>query len=209
MDEKETLQLAQAQIRAQAQVLNTLADQISETFIQAVRLVSECPGRILITGSGTSGAMAHRMAHLFATCGMPAFYMTPGDALHGEAAVTGPGDVLIALSKAGKSAEINQFASIAKQRGCKVIALTANRGSELAQQSDVVVVIQTDDAAEGEGILPFGSTMAHGAFGDALVMAAKRLRRFDLAQMAQTHPSGGAAELARQRAAAQSGNTGS
>jgi D-arabinose 5-phosphate isomerase GutQ len=207
MDEHELIVQAQELIRAESRVLATLADQLDESFVQAVNLVSQCAGHILVTGAGTSGAMAHRMAHLLATCGIRAFYMTPGDALHGEAALTGPDDVLIALSKAGKSAEINQFASIAKQRGSRVIALTANADSELANLSDVVVVIETADEAEGEGVLPFGNTLAHGAFGDALVLAAKRLRGFDLAQMAQTHPSGGAADLVRAQQAAKKRGT--
>jgi D-arabinose 5-phosphate isomerase GutQ len=202
MNDRELITQAQALIRAESDVLAALADQLDESFVQAVHLVSQCTGHILVTGAGTSGAMAHRMAHLLATCGIRAFYMTPGDALHGEAAITGPNDVLIALSKAGKSAEINQFASIAKQRGGKVIALTARADSELAKMSDVVALIKTDDAAEGEGILPFGNTLAHGAFGDALVLMAKRLRGFDLAQMTQTHPSGGAADLVREQQAA-------
>src|SRR3954468_22971471 len=155
MNDHELIAQAQALIRAESNVLATLADDLDESFVQAVTLVSQCTGHILVTGAGTSGAMAHRMAHLLATCGIHAFYITPGDALHGEAAITGPNDVLIALSKAGKSAEINQFASIAKQRGSKVIALTAKPDSELAQLSDVVAVITTDDSAEGEGILPF------------------------------------------------------
>lgn len=201
MDDREILAQAQAQIRAEGAVITALADQLNETFVQAVHLISRCSGHILITGAGTSGAMAHRMAHLLATCGIPAFYMTPGDALHGEAAIAGPNDVLIVLSKAGKSADINQFASIARQRGCKIICWTANGESELARLSDLVVIIQTDAAGEGEGVLPFGSTLAHGAYGDALCLMAKRLRGFDLAQLTQTHPSGGAADLVRQTAA--------
>lgn len=197
MDDRKMLALAQAQIHAEAEVIAALSERIDNTFVQAVRLVSECTGHIFVTGSGTSGAMAYRLAHLLATCGIAAFYMTPGDALHGEAAITAPGDVLIALSKAGKSADINQFAGIAKQRGCKVMCWTANGESELARLSDVVVVIGTDNRAEGEGVLPFGSTLAHGAFGDALCLVVKRLRGFDLAQLTQTHPAGGAADLVR------------
>ena len=66
-------------------------------------------------GSGTSGMIARRLAHLLATCGMHAFFVHPADALHGPSAAVAPGDVLIALSKAGKSAEINQFATVAQR----------------------------------------------------------------------------------------------
>jgi arabinose-5-phosphate isomerase len=127
---------------------------------------------------------------------MPAFCISPGAALHGESAIAAPGDVMIALSKAGKSADINQYASIAGERGCTVIAWTANPDSELARLSHLVIVVKTDEVGEGEGVLPFGSTLAHGALGDALCLMAKRMRGFDLRQLTQTHPLGGAAQLA-------------
>ena len=95
----------------------------------------------MTTGSGTSGTIARRLAHLLATCGMHAFFVHPADALHGPSAAVAPGDVLIALSKAGKSAEINDFARVARARGGKVISLTWKPDSELGALSDVVLVL--------------------------------------------------------------------
>jgi D-arabinose 5-phosphate isomerase GutQ len=197
MEANEMLKQAKDMIRAEGEAILGVADQLDQSFVEAARLVSECNGRILITGAGTSGTIARRMAHLFATCGMPAFYMNAADALHGPSAATAPGDLLIALSKAGKSAEINQFAEVARQRGGKVISMTWEPESELAGLSDVVLVIRPDSKGEGEGVLPFGSTLANGAVGDALCLVAKRLRGFDLAELTQTHPSGATAELVR------------
>lgn len=197
MDSNTILEQAKAMIRAEGEVLIDVADQLGESFVEAVRLVTECTGRIMITGSGTSGTIARRLAHLLATCGMPASFMHPADALHGPSAAVAPGDVLIALSKAGKSAEINQFAQVARQRGGKVISWTWEPESELARLSDVVVVIRPDVKGEGDGVLPFGSSLANGAVGDALVLVAKNLRGFDLAELTQTHPSGATAELVR------------
>ena len=193
------LKQAKDMIRSEGEAIVGVADQLDQSFVEAVRLVSECSGRILITGAGTSGTIARRMAHLFATCGMPAFYMNAADALHGPSAAIAPGDLLIALSKAGKSAEINQFAEVARQRGGKVISMTWEPESELASLSDVVLVIRPDSKGEGEGVLPFGSTLANGAVGDALCLVAKRLRGFDLAELTQTHPSGATAELVSDR----------
>lgn len=184
-------------IRAEARVVADVADQLDQRFARLVRLIAGCTGNIFVTGAGTSGAIAYRLSHLLATCGVPAFFIPPGDALHGEAAIASPGDMLIALSKAGKSADINQFARIARQRGSTVIAWTADGDAELAQLSDLVVVIKTDAQGEGEGVLPFGSTLAHGALGDALCLMVKQLRGFDLGQLTQTHPSGGAAALVK------------
>lgn len=197
MEANQILEQAKDMIRAEGEAVIGVADQLGESFVQAVRLVSECKGQIMVTGAGTSGAIARRLAHLLATCGMPAFFMHAADALHGPSAAVGHGDILIAFSKAGKSAEINQFAHVARQRGGKVICLTWEPESELAKLSDVVLVIRPDVKGEGEGVLPFGSTLANGAVGDALCLVVKRLRGFDLAQLVQTHPSGATAELVR------------
>lgn len=191
------LEQARAMIRAEGEAVIDVADQLGESFVETVRLVSDCSGQILTTGAGTSGTIARRLAHLLSTCGMPAFFMHSADALHGPSAAVGPDDVLIALSKGGKSEEINQFAKLARERGAKVIGWTKNPTSELAELSDVVVVIQPDDSGEGEGVLPFGSTLANGAVGDALCLLAKRRRGFDLAELTETHPRGATSELVR------------
>ena len=104
------------------------------------------------------------------------------------------GDILIAYSKAGKSAEINHFVQVTKQRGGRVISLTWEPESELGKLSDITLVVRSGERAEGEGILPFGSTLAAGAVSDVLCQMVKLLRGFDLATLVQTHPSGATAE---------------
>lgn len=199
MDSNEILAQAKAMIRAEGEVITDIANQLDESFVEMVHLVSECPGKIFITGAGTSGTIARRTAHLLATCGMPAFYINSAEALHGPSAAVTIGDVIIVLSKAGKSAELNQFATVARQRGAKIISWTWEPESELAKLSDVVVVIRPGPKGEGEGVLPFGSSLANGAVGDALTLMVKRLRGFDLATLTQTHPSGATAELVRKK----------
>lgn len=197
MENNQILQQARAMIHAEGQVIIKIADQLDESFVEAVKLVSDCPGCIYVTGAGTSGTIARRLAHLLSTCGMRAFYINSAEALHGPSAAVSPGDVVIVLSKAGKSAELNQFATVARQRGGKIIAWTWEPDSPLGQLADVVVVIRPGPEGEGEGVLPFGSSLANGAVGDALTLVAKRLRGFDLATLVQTHPSGATAELVK------------
>ncbi|GIV70236.1 SIS domain-containing protein [Caldilinea sp.] len=197
MEANTLLEQAKALIQAEGRAVTEVAGGLGQPFVDAVLLVAQCPGVIMTTGSGTSGAIARRLAHLLATCGMHAFFAPPADALHGPSAAVAPGDVLIALSKAGKSAEINHFARVARERGGKVISLTWKPDSELGGLSDVVLTLPAAVYAEGEGVLPFGSTLAAGALCDALCLAAKNLRGFDLTTLAQTHPSGATAELVR------------
>ena len=129
---------------------------------------------------------------------MAAFFAHPADALHGPSAAVAPGDLLIAFSRAGKSAEINQFAAVAKARGARLIALTWEPDSPLGQLSDIVLDVNSGAAAEGGGVLAFGSTLAAGSVADALAYCAKTLRGFDLHTLVQTHPSGAAVELVEQ-----------
>lgn len=197
MDDQSILQQAQTLIRAEAAVVAAMAEHLGEDFVAAARLVAGCQGKILVTGAGTSGTMARRLAHMLSTCGMSAFFAHAADALHGPSAAVAPGDILIALSKAGRSAEINQFATVARARGAHVIAMTWEPASPLAQMSDYVLDVNSGTGGEGDGVLPFGSTLAAGAVGDALVQAAKNLRGFDLATLVQTHPAGATADLVR------------
>jgi D-arabinose 5-phosphate isomerase GutQ len=197
MDNETILNDARAIVRSDAAAVATVADLLDGSFLEAARLVAACQGAIMTIGSGTSGMIARRLAHLLATCGMHAFFVHPADALHGPSAAVAPGDVLIALSKAGKSAEINQFATVARARGAKVISLTWVPESPLGQLSDIVLNVHSGKEGEGDGVLPFGSTLAAGAVGDALVYVAKNLRGFDLVTLVQTHPSGATSELVK------------
>lgn len=196
MNENQLLIKAREQIRAQGKAVTDAADQIGESFLDALALLAGCQKKVLVTAVGTSGTIARRLAHLLASgCGMSAFYFHPGEALHGPSAMVEEGDVLIAISKGGKSAELNQFLGIARERGGKVISLTSTPGSDMAAQSDIVIDVPVNPEAEDEGILPFGSTLATAAIGDALTYLVRRLRGFDLAEMRQTHPSGATADL--------------
>ncbi len=197
MDNNETLEQARALMRAEGQALIAAAEQLDDTFVESVRLVSDCQGCVYITGAGTSGVIARRLAHLLSTCAVRAFYINAAEALHGPSAAVSEGDVVIILSKAGRSAELNQFAAIAKERGAKVASWTGEAESPLAQLSDVVVVIRPGLEGEGEGVLPFGSSLAAGAVGDALTLLVKRRRAFDLATLVQTHPAGATSDLVK------------
>lgn len=190
MNDSQILDQAQTMIRAEGKVVEDIADQLGESFVEAARAIAESTGVVLTTGAGTSGTIARRMAHLFGTTGMHAFYVNSAEALHGPSAMTAPGDVLIAISKGGSSAEINLFATLARKRGATVISMTWEPESELARISDIVLIVRPDESGEGDGVLPFGSTLANGAVGDALCLVAKNLRGFDLGTMVETHPSG-------------------
>ena len=107
---------------------------------------------MLVTGSGTSGAVATRAAHLLSVCGTPAFFLPPADGLHGGLGVLQPNDLLLALSKGGSSDELNEFCRRAKSLCRGVVAVTAAPDSTLAAIADhVICMTLADDADLGDG----------------------------------------------------------
>ena len=101
------LDAARKTIHDEAAAVAAVADQLDASFLDVLEQLLACTGKVFITGSGTSGTIARRMAHLLSVCGTPAAFLHPMDALHGTMGVLAPGDILITISKGGESAEIN------------------------------------------------------------------------------------------------------
>jgi arabinose-5-phosphate isomerase len=199
VDGEGALEEARELILAESRAIAQVAHRLGEPFVESVRAVTHCEGRVLLTGSGTSATAARRLEHLLCSCGIAAFFMDPANALHGPSAIVSPGDVLLVLSKGGASADVNDFVAVARGRGARIISWTWNPESPLAASSDVVVVLRSGEDAEGEGVLPFGSSLVMGAVGDALCLLARRERGIDLEELVVTHPAGATADLVRNR----------
>lgn len=197
MKSEEMLEQARTLIQSEAEAVARMAEQLDESFAQTIELINACEGRIFIVGSGTSGTMARRMVHLFCSCGVAAFFMDPATALHGPSAIIAPGDLVIAISKSGKSEDLNAFVSIARRRGAMVVGFTWAPESPLGQLSHCVIDVNSGVDGEGEGVFPYGSTLAVGAVGDALCLLARRQRGIELQELTETHPSGATADLVR------------
>lgn len=181
---------ARSVIKAGAEAVAAVAEQIDGSFDASVDLLLNCSGKVFVAGAGTSGTVARRLAHLLSVSGTPAVYMPPADALHGSlGAITGT-DVVICISKGGSSAELNEFTRRAKVRGATAIAMTARADSELANISDVVVVLTSPAGVDPGEAIAMGSTLAMSAWGDALAVSLMRIRRYPWTEVLFTHPSG-------------------
>jgi D-arabinose 5-phosphate isomerase GutQ len=167
-----------------------VAEQLDATFVDVVELLENCQGKVFVTGSGTSGAVARRMAHLLAVCGTPSTFIHPMDALHGTMGALAPGDVLISISRGGESAEINDFSTRAQRRSVKVVALTAEPESSLGRLADITVVLTTAGEGDPGGVIAMGSTLVTAVWGDALANILMRRRGYGWDQVLETHPAG-------------------
>ena len=181
-------------VEREAQAVRALADQFDDSLADVVALLLNCQGHILVTGAGTSHAMAQRFAHLLSCCGTPALCINAADAVHGGAGAITADDVVFIISKGGHSAEINQFAKIARERGAKIIAQTENPDSPLAQISDVIFDVRTVGDVDPYGLIATGSSLVNGAAGDALCVLLLESRGYSRDDFGSTHPGGAVGE---------------
>lgn len=190
MTTDEILALARRVIRQEGAAVAALAGQLDERFVQAAQKLLACQGHVLVAGSGTSHAVALRLAHLLSCCGTPALFIHPGDSQHGlSGAVTGH-DVLIALSKGGETAEVNHLARIARKRGAAVIGLTERPDSTLGGLCDVVLTAEAPPEVDPFGMIATGSSLVNAAMGDALCVALLQLRGHTREAFGENHPGG-------------------
>ena len=198
MDDLALRELAAGVIRKESAAVASAADQLPEEFAPAVRMLLECTGHVIVSGSGTSHAVALRFAHLLSCVGTPALFLHPGDSQHGAAGAVRSGDVWIGISKGGETTEVCFLASIAKQRGAKVIAITEKPVSTLGQTADLVLTVQAPDDIDPYGMIATGSSLFSSAFCDAICVALLELSGYSVESFGETHPGGAVGHMIRQ-----------
>lgn len=185
------LAAAREVIRREAAALANLVDQVDDTLVHVAQLILAGTGKVVTTGTGTSGIMAERLAHLLAVTGTPAFYLPCLDALHGGMGAVSAADYVLAFSKGGKSVELTQLVTRLENRGVTVVAVTESPSSDFARAARHVVTITTEprDADLG-GMIATGSTLVAGAWGDALAAVLMQARQYSWEDVIGTHPGG-------------------
>ena len=177
-------------VEREAQAVRALAGQFDDGLADVVALLLNCRGHVLVAGAGTSHAMAQRFAHLLSCCGTPALCINAADSIHGGAGAITAADVVFIISKGGHSAEINQFAEVARARGAKVVAQTENPESPLGRMSDAVFNVRTAGDVDPYGMIATGSSLVNGAAGDVLCVLLLELRGYSRDDFGMTHPGG-------------------
>ena len=182
-------------IAVEAEAVRSVIDVFDESTSAILDLLLTCTGKVFVTGSGTSGSIARRMAHLFSVSGTPSVFVQPSDALHGTMGALRAGDVLIAISKGGSSDEINDLARRVQARGVAVVALTSDADSELARAADHIQVFEVPDDADPGNVIAMGSTLMHAVWGDCMAVVLMRMRGYGWSDVLFTHPLGAVGKL--------------
>lgn len=184
------LGVARARLRAEAEAVLALADAVDDAFVETAALLRACTGKVFVGGSGTSGTVARRMAHILSVTGTPALFLSPMDGLHGASGAITADDAVLLISNGGASTEVVQLAEIARGRGATVIALTRGHETPLARVADHSAVVAVDPAADIGGVVATGITVAQSAWGDALAEVLMRGRGYTWREFMTTHPAG-------------------
>jgi len=190
MTEAPFQKLGKKVIALEAEAVAALSDRINSEFDRACETMLNCSGRTVVVGMGKSGHIGGKIAATLASTGTPAFFVHPGEASHGDLGMITPDDVVMAISNSGTTAEILTILPMIKRMGVKLISLTGNVSSELAQQSDVTLDISVAKEACPLNLAPTSSTTATLAMGDALAVALLKSRNFTEEDFARSHPGG-------------------
>ncbi len=184
------LTLARKVLQTESAAVLALVDRLDARFSEAVTLVRDCKGRVILTGMGKSGIVCRKIAATFSSTGTPAFFLHPAEALHGDLGVIRHEDVVIALSYSGESDELVRILETLKRLGARLIAMTGELRSTLAQAADVALDCRVSEEACPMNLVPTASTTAMLALGDALAMTVLVEKGFQPDDFANLHPGG-------------------
>jgi arabinose-5-phosphate isomerase len=184
------LSLARKVLETEAAAILALVDRLDGGFSEAVRLVRECRGRVILTGMGKSGIICRKIAATLSSTGTPAFFLHPAEAVHGDLGVIQSDDVVIAMSYSGETEELTEVLETIKRLGARLVALTGDLRSTLAQAADVALDCHVSAEACPMNLVPTASTTAALAMGDALAMAVLVEKGFRPEDFANLHPGG-------------------
>jgi arabinose-5-phosphate isomerase len=185
-----SLETAKRVLRVESEAIASLIDRLDARFEKAVELLHSCKGRVVVTGLGKSGLVGRKLSATFASTGTPALFLHTGEALHGDLGMLTAGDVMLAISSSGETAELIELLETVKRLGVPLLSLTANPKSTLAQASKIVLDIAVKEEACSLNLAPTASTAAAMAMGDALAIALLERRGFNEQDFAALHPGG-------------------
>jgi len=178
-------------LRIEAAAVHRAADRLDPAAVsRAVEVLLGCKGKVIVTGVGKSGVIAHKIAQTLTSTGTSGVYVHPSDALHGGLGIFASEDVVIALSNSGETDELLAILPAIRQRGCSVISIVGNVGSTLGIRSEVTLDASVEKEACPLNLAPTASTTVALAIGDALAMAVMEAKGLTPDQFAVNHPAG-------------------
>ena len=190
MTKKDIIQIGKYVLETEAKAVNTLASRLDESFAKEVELLLQTKTRVIVTGMGKAGNVGRKIAATLASCGTPAIFIHPAEAGHGDLGMIIKEDILIAISYSGETRELVDLLNFVKRTGIKLISITGDKNSKLAQYSDVVLEAKVEREAEPNSMIPTASSTAALAMGDAVAIALMKKKGFGEKDFVFVHPRG-------------------
>ena len=184
------LEEAKDVLQQEAKGIENLIPKLDQNFVNAVHMIMESKGRVVVTGMGKSGHIARKISATLASTGTPAIFLHPGEAIHGDLGMVTGDDVVLAISKSGETREVLNMLPSLKRIGAKIIAIVGEHNSTLAKNSDVILDASVEKEACPLGLAPTTSTTVALPLGDALAVVLLSCHHFTKDQFAIFHPGG-------------------
>ena len=184
------LRRAREVLRMEAETVAAQARGINKKFIQAVRIICRCTGRIVVLGVGKSGLVGRKIMATLASTGTPAMFVHPSEGMHGDLGMITGRDVVLMLSFSGETEEVKQLLPSLSRMKVPLIAMTGRAQSRLAAAANVLLLVKVKREACPYNLTPTTSTTAMLAYGDALAMTVMQARGFKAEDFARLHPGG-------------------
>ncbi|TWD98903.1 arabinose-5-phosphate isomerase [Neobacillus bataviensis] len=170
--------------------INLVKDALDERFVRIVELISNCTGKVIVTGMGKPGHVSRKIAATMASLGTSAFFLHPAEALHGDLGMISANDIVIAISYSGESEEITKILPNIKIIGATLIGISGNQNSSLIKYSDYSFVFPKFMEACSMNLAPTSSTTVEMVLGDALAVCLSKIYGFHEHNYALYHPAG-------------------
>jgi arabinose-5-phosphate isomerase len=190
LNSTEILQVAKETLLLESESLKKLTTLLTNSFVDVTNSILESKGRVVVTGIGKSAVIGQKIVATFNSTGTPSLFMHAADAIHGDLGMVQRDDVVICISKSGNSPEIKVLVPLLLKGGNKLVAITGNLSSYLAQHSHCLLDTTVEEEACPNNLAPTTSTTAQMAMGDALAVALIKCREFKPQDFAKYHPGG-------------------
>ncbi|MGN0914578.1 MAG: SIS domain-containing protein [Alphaproteobacteria bacterium] len=190
--ENQDISSAKRTIDKEVETLRIMEDELgnNDNLSQALDLMQNTKGRVIVTGMGKSGHIGHKIAATLASTGTPAFFVHPGEASHGDLGMLTNDDVVLAISNGGESKELSDIIVYCKRYGIPLIAMTKNPDSSLGRAGDILLKLPDHGEACPLGLAPTSSTTATLVLGDILAVCLLERKGFSKLDYKQRHPGG-------------------
>ena len=190
MNKSRIIKTGQSVLNIEANAINKLSKNLDNEFYKAVSSIVNLKGKLIISGVGKSGNIAAKLAASFTSTGVPAIFLNPVDASHGDMGIVSKEDILIALSNSGESHELSDLLDFSKKKQIKIISITSNKNSLLSKNSDITLLLPIHKEADKLNTIPTTSTTLCLSLGDALCCSVLDIRNFDKKSFKELHPGG-------------------